>query len=319
ADALTSILFDDFLRERDNAAKMLSAKNKYSKGSVIIPGTGKAYYDGYSVNQQDVLLYAFYKAYTGRDIESYSTQSIFPKLPLPGWTLNFDGLGQLPVIQKHFRGISVRHGYRSTYSISSFNNDLLFNSDSVLQNRRYQVSVISGSTELNPNFISYYNINTVVFSENFEPLIRFDFQFKDPKWTFNTEMKRNKTIALNPKSIQIIETRGQEFVVGFGYKHPKLKIGKLMVLGRPLESPLTTRLDLSYRKNITVIRDISTANSMPSAGTNIWSVRSSADYQITDMITLRLFYDWTSNTPQTSAAFPTANANGGFSLRINFQ
>lgn len=319
ADALTSILFDDFLRERDNAAKMLSAKNKYSKGSVIIPGTGKAYYDGYSVNQQDVLLYAFYKAYTGRDIESYSTQSIFPKLPLPGWTLNFDGLGQLPVIQKHFRGISVRHGYRSTYSISSFNNDLLFNSDSALQNRRYQVSVISGSTELNPNFISYYNINTVVFSENFEPLIRFDFQFKDPKWTFNTEMKRNKTIALNPKSIQIIETRGQEFVVGFGYKHPKLKIGKLMVLGRPLESPLTTRLDLSYRKNITVIRDISTANSMPSAGTNIWSVRSSADYQITDMITLRLFYDWTSNTPQTSAAFPTANANGGFSLRINFQ
>ena len=92
-----------------------------------------------------------------------------------------------------------------------------------------------------------------------------------------------------------------------------------MIMGRPLESPLTTRMDLSYRKNITVIRDISSANSMPSAGTNIWSLRSSADYQITDMITLRLFYDWTSNTPQTSAAFPTSNTNGGFSLRINFQ
>jgi len=49
--------------------------------------TTASYIDGYSDNQQDVLLRAFYKTYTGRDIKNFSTTNIFPKTPLPNWTI----------------------------------------------------------------------------------------------------------------------------------------------------------------------------------------------------------------------------------------
>jgi cell surface protein SprA len=43
------------------------------------------------------------------------------------------------------------------------------------------------------------------------------------------------------------------------------------------------------------------------------------DYQLTQAINLRIFYDWIRTTPQTSNSFPTANTNAGFSLRFNLQ
>jgi cell surface protein SprA len=156
-------------------------------------------------------------------------------------------------------------------------------------------------------------------SERYDPLIKFDFRFNKPGWSANIETKRDKTTSLNLTGFQIIETKGQEYVLGVGYMIPKLRIPQLKIQGKVLESNLTIRLDLSYRKNLTGIRQIETGLSTPTGGTNIVTLRSSADYMLTQNITLRLFYDWVRTTPQTSASFPTSSTNGGFSLRINFQ
>jgi cell surface protein SprA len=78
-------------------------------------------------------------------------------------------------------------------------------------------------------------------------------------------------------------------------------------------------VDISYRRNISVIRQIADGVSIPTGGTNIFTMRSSADYQLTPNVALRLFYDWVRTSPQTSASYPTASVNGGFSLRITFQ
>lgn len=155
--------------------------------------------------------------------------------------------------------------------------------------------------------------------ERFEPLIKFDFQFVKPGWSANVETRRNKTTTLNLTGLQIIETKGQEYVVGLGYLYPKLKFKKLKIQGKVLESNLTIKVDLSYRKNVSVIRQLSDGVSVPTGGTNIITMRSSADYMLTPNITIRLFYDWIKTTPQTSASFPSSNINAGFSLRINFQ
>ncbi len=101
--------------------------------------------------------------------------------------------------------------------------------------------------------------------------------------------------------------------------YPKLKFKKISIQGKPLESNLTIKVDFSYRQNLSVIRRVADGISIPTGGTNIITLRSSADYQLTQNINLRIFYDWIRTTPQTSSAFPTANNNGGFSLRINFQ
>ncbi len=317
-----SSLFKDFISERRNVANELGAQNAASTGTinyVNILGNNTSYIDGYDNNQQDVLLGAFYRTYTGRSIKNYSTKNPFPKVPLPNWTISWDGLGKLPALKKTFRSVTVRHGYRSTYNMAGFSNNLLFKGDA--QTERQPIAVVSGTTGLSSNFVPYYTINAITITESFSPLIKFDFQFNRQGWSANVETKRDKTTSLNITLPQIIETKGQEYIVGIGYLYPKLRIKGVQIQGKTLESNLLVKIDVSYRKNLSIIRRVDDINpiSTPTGGTNIISLRSSVDYQLTPNINLRLFYDWIRTKPQTSASFPTSNSTGGFSLRINFQ
>lgn len=320
-DPISSELFDEFRLTRRDVANELGIKNSNSAGAITYintQGVNQSYVDGYSDNQQDVLLEAFYRTYTGRKSKDYSTTNIFPKVPLPNWTITWDGLGKISAFKKLFSGITVRHGYRSTYNINGFTNNLLYNPNGV-QDQRMPVSQTVGTVNINPNFVPYYTIGSVTMSERYEPLIKFDFKFNKPGWSGNLETRRDKSTSLNLTGFQIIETKGQEYIIGAGYMIPKLRINKFKIQGKVLESNLNIKLDLSFRKNISVIRLIETGESTPTGGTNIITLRSSADYMLTQNITLRLFYDWVRTKPQTSASFPTSSTNGGFSLRITFQ
>lgn len=310
-----SELFKEFLTTRQDYARELSGNNPNSTG-LQTNLLGKPYYDGYNQTQQDVLIGAFYETYSGKKIRNYSTKNMFPGFPLPNWTVTWDGLGKIKALQKIFRGITLRHSYRSTYTIGGYANNLLFVGDD-------KNNAISRSPVQNPiessNFNSYYNVTTVIISEAFAPLIKLDLQFNKPGWQGNFEIKRDKTVALNLTGPQIIETKGQEYVIGVGYRYPRLTIKKLKIQGKPLQSDLNIKIDVSYRRNMSIIRRIIDEISTPTGGTNIVTLRSAIDYQLTQNINLRIFYDWIRTTPQTSASFPTSNTNAGFSLRINLQ
>ena len=316
-DPIKSNLYNEFLTERFTIAKELGAANPYSTGPKTNSGI-TPYVDGYSNNQQDVMIASFYRVYTGQNIKNYSTKNIFPTIPLPNWTLNWDGIGKIKQLKKTFSKVTVRHGYSSSYNVSGFNNNLFFNEDGKTQSIRKPVAAQIGQ----PNFESFYNINSVTIREAFSPLLKLDFQFNKPGWSANIENKRDKTTTLNISGFQIIETKGQEYILGLGYRVQKLKINWITIQGKPLESPLTVRVDFSFRKNISVIRRIyesTSDDSQPSAGTNIYNLSNTIDYQLTPNINFRIFYTWIKTTPQTSASFPTANSNGGFTIRINFQ
>ena len=135
----------------------------------------------------------------------------------------------------------------------------------------------------------------------------------------NFEIKKDKTVNLNVTGPQIIETKGQEYVVGVGYRFPNLTINAIKIKGQPIKSDLNFKLDLSYRRNMTIIRRIVDEISTPTGGQNIITLKTALDYQLTQAINLRFFYDWIKTTPQTSNSFPTANTNAGFSLRFNLQ
>lgn len=311
---LESVLFDEFKLTRFNIAKELAANNGNSKGQIV--GTNSvALIDGYGENQQDVLIGAFYQTYTGQKIKNYSTSNLFPTIPLPNWTVTWDGLGKIKPLKKTFRSITIRHAYRSTYNIAGYSNNLLYDVTGEQITRSPVVDPQTGNANFNPK----YTINAVTISEAFSPLIKFDLQFNKPGWQANAEMKRDKTISLNITGPQIIESKGQEYIVGLGYRYPNLSFKKLQIGGKPVKSDLTIKVDFSYRKNLSIIRRIADDISVPTGGTNIITLRSSADYLLTPNINLRLFCDWIRTQPQTSASFPTSNIAGGFSLRINFQ
>ncbi|MBK7816456.1 MAG: cell surface protein SprA [Sphingobacteriaceae bacterium] len=315
--SVESVLFDEFKLVRFDLAKELAQGNNNSLGLQTVNTTSGSisYIDGYSINQQDVLIGAFYQTYTGNKIKNYSTRNIFPSIPMPNWTVSWDGLGKLKGMQKTFRSITIRHGYRSTYNVSGYSNNLLFSNGGSQITRSPVADPITGNSNFNP----YYTINAVTITEGFAPLIKFDLQFQKPGWQANAEMKRDKTISLNITGPQIIESKGQEYIVGLGYRYPNLTMKKITIGGKPLKSDLTLKVDFSYRKNLSIIRRIADDISVPTGGTNIITLRSSADYLLTPNINLRLYLDWIRTKPQTSASFPTSNTSGGFSLRINFQ
>jgi cell surface protein SprA len=319
-----SALFKEFLIVRQDYAEALSLGNTNSAGSytyMTITGQTKTAFDGYNDTQQDVLIGAFYETYTGRKIKNYGTKNLFPGMPLPNWNVTWDGLGKIKSLQKIFRAITLRHSYKSTYTIGGYANNLLYEEDnggnvysrSPVQNPSF------GGTSQASNFNTFYTVNTVVIQESFQPLIKLDLQFNKPGWQGNFEIKRDKTVSLNLTGPQIIETKGQEYVLGIGYRYPKLTLKKLSIQGKPLQSDLNIKVDLSYRRNVSIIRRIIDDTSLPTGGTNIITLRSAIDYQLTQNINLRLFYDWIRTKPQTSASFTTANTNAGFSLRINLQ
>jgi cell surface protein SprA len=307
-----STLFQEFLTIRQDVARELSEQNSNSLGLLQDP-TGKAYYDGYDKTQQDVLLGAFYQTYTGKKLNNVGAKKMFDQIPMPNWTVSWDGLGKLKMMKKYFSSITIRHAYRSMYTIGGFNNNLLFSE--VGDNR-----VPNPSSGLqNSNFNPRYTIAGATITEGFSPLVKFDLKFNKPGWIGNFEIRKDKTVNLNITGPQIIETKGQEYVVGVGYRYPKLKIKAIQIKGKPLESDLNFKLDLSYRRNLSVIRRIIDEVSVPTGGQNIITLKTALDYQLTQSVNLRLFYDWIKTTPQTSNSFPTANTNAGFSLRFNLQ
>lgn len=308
-----SALFDEFLQIRPNIAKELSDGNALSLKE-LKDGLGKTYYDGYSNRQQEVLLGAFYEAYTGSKLKHVGSDKMFKQLPMPNWTVSWDGLGKLKAVKKYFQSVTIRHSYRSMYTIGSYNNNLLY-----VEGRGTRVPGQSSGFGQNSDFNPKYTIAGATITEAFSPLIKFDLKFNKPGLMGNFEIKKDKTVNLNITGPQIIETKGQEYVIGIGYRYPNLKIKSVTIKGKPLQSDLNFKLDLSYRRNSTIIRQIINELSTITGGQNIITLKTALDYQLTSNINLRLFYDWIRTTPQTSNSFPTANTNAGFSLRFNLQ
>ncbi len=71
---IESVLFDEFKTTRFDIARELSQNNTNSSGLITVntPSGNVSLIDGYGINQQDVLIGAFYQTYTGRKINNYT-------------------------------------------------------------------------------------------------------------------------------------------------------------------------------------------------------------------------------------------------------
>lgn len=311
-------VFTNFKNYRGNYAEIFGSQSTaLGLSNGFNPVTGK--WDGYDQNQQDVIISAFLTAYTNKKPSDKIAKNPFPKIPLPNWTVTYDGLGKLKPFKKIFRSFVVRHGYRSTYSVGSFANNQLFmdlNRDGFSETRVNPADPTS-------NFASKYVITNVTISEQFAPLIKFDMNFID-KGRFkgvqgNFEIKKSRSISLAANIPQVSETRDNEMVIGAGYTYPNLELKKFKVKGKPIKSDLRIKVDLSFRRSNTIMRRVVDNNNQVTGGQNIITIRTAFDYVITQNVNLRLFYDRTINRPVISTSFPTQTTNAGVSIRLTIQ
>ena len=131
-----------------------------------------------------------------------------------------------------------------------------------------------------------------------------------------------KAIAISPFRVVAaqngdawIEIRGKEYVIGTGFRIKDVKFPFAVGGNRP-KSDLNLRIDLSLRDNSTVIRKIQEQQNQVTAGQNIFSIKTSADYVVNQRLNLRIFYERVVNKPVISTSFPSANTNFGISLRF---
>ena len=209
-------------------------------------------------------------------------------------------------IKKRFNRFSITHGYRASYTINQFQTNLDY--DPATPNAK----------DSGGNFIPeklYGNINLV---EQFNPLVRVDVELKN-SFKFLAELKTDRALSLSLDNNLLTESSGEEYILGMGYRLQDLPF-RTRIGGRKrtLKGDLNIKADLSYRNNITVLRNLEIDNNQVTAGQTLWSIKVTADYALTQNLQALFFYDHNFSKFAISTAFPQTSIRSGFTIRYNF-
>ena len=282
----------------------------------------------------DVMVPAFLNAYTG-----YSGLSIFPAIAsmLPNWTLRYSGLSQLNWFRDRFKSININHGYKSIYSVGSYSSYSSF--QKVMGD---EIGFITDATTNDPSPSSMFNVSTVSINEAFSPLLGVDVTLKN-NMTLKAEYRTTRVLSLSMTSVQINETTSKDWVFGMGYKindfrfvksralkasrsknkggdddDNKAKTSKSTRGKTDFAHDLNLRLDFSYRRQAAITRDIATVTSTATSGNTALKLSFTADYTLSRLLTMSIYYDRQSNTPLlSSGSYPTVTQDFGVSMKFS--
>lgn len=292
----SSAVFEQFLKNRE----VMSARFSGNDINAVVPDSG---YSGYGKNAQDIVIASFLSAYSGHDASTYSTDR-FPKIPLPNWTVTYDGLSKIDALKSLFKSVTVSHGYKSTFTVSSYTTNLDYKEGS------------DNPKDIRGNYLSPVVVSSISVAESFSPLFGVDMQWNNSLVT-KVEMKKDRNLNMSLSNTQLTEIHGTEYTVGLGYIFKNVTV-RFKVAGekRKITSDLNCRSDVSVRNNITVIRKAYDDSNQPTSGQRTVSLKNSVNYAVNTRLTIRLFLDHVFNSPFVSTSFPTANTNGGLSVRF---
>jgi cell surface protein SprA len=311
----------------------------YPQGTVLAGQPYSADNGGVNTYGADVMVPAFLQAYTsmgGNDLK------IFPALTrlLPNWNLRYSGLGQLPWFQDHFKSVNINHAYTSVYAVGAYN------SYSTYMEYMNGIGFVTDATTGNPIPSSMYNVSTVSINESFSPLLGVDVTFLN-NLTAKLEYRTTRNLTLSMTSVQITEALSKDWVIGMGYKindfnffglggarkvkTNKGKSGKgndanntqssqrtQQSQKKGVNHDLNIRLDLSYRNQASIVRDIASMVSSASNGNKAFKIAFNADYTLSRLLTMSFYYDRQVNTPLLSSnSYPTTTQDFGLSLKFS--
>ena len=85
-----------------------------------------------------------------------------------------------------------------------------------------------------------------------------------------------------------------------------------------MSNDLALRMDVSFRNQSALCRYIQEETTQATSGNKALKISFSADYQLSKLLSVRLYYDRQKNTPLVSAAsYPVTSADFGMSLKFS--
>ena len=305
--------YERFKQNRLAVSHRLAQKNF---GSVYETDIESGFPILYNEMSQDVLIPAFFSAYTGQSVDDVNIDTYF--IPMfssfstflrsLNWRLTYNGLAKLPFFKTYFKAVNINHAYTSTYNMGAYES---FSSANTYADDFY-IDPIDGSLYVSPE----YDVSTVGISERFNPLIGVDSKMKN-NMTAKLEIRRNRTVTLSFTNTEISEVSNFEYVVGAGYVFEDFKVNISTAGGsHHFQNDLTIRMDFSVRDNQTIRRNIAEDITRKISGTKSYAFKSYAEYMLSQRITMRLYLEYTMNQPLTNG-YRTSTTSGGVNIRFS--
>ncbi len=312
SDSISSRLFDNMLENRKIIAERIARNNpqwieqvnEYTFDSIA----GDYFPKGYNSGSMDVLLYSFIAAYTGKDPNTMSLNP-FPRIPLPNWNLTYNGLTNIPSIGKVFKTVNITHGYKSNYAINAWATNVYYDENNSIQ-----------TFENSDLIIPKYDMAQIVLNEQFMPLIGIDLGLQN-SMTVNLQFKKSRTLTLSFANNQLTEVNGREFVIGGGYRIKNLSFSITPVGGngksQTIKNDLVLKLDVGFKRDITILRRIDERNNQVSAGQNKINFYLTADYNFSQRLSAQAFFKYDLSIPEVANTFRNSTTYGGITIRFS--
>ena len=308
----------------------------YPAGSTLAGKTFNPENGTVSKYSADVMIPAFLSTYTSMGGKSLD---IFPTLSrlLPNWSVRYSGLIRLPWFSEVFKSFNINHAYKSVYAVGSYS------SFSTYQEFMNGLGFVTDATTGNPTPSSMFNVSTVSINESFSPLLGVDMTFHN-NLTAKLEYRQTRVLSLSMTSVQLNESSSNDWVIGMGYKVNNFDFFGLLGNGNKarkvkgkktgtdekksnnnsrnnrsgFNTDLNLRLDLSFRKQAAICRDIASMTSAASSGNSAFKLSFAADYTLSRLLTMSFYYDRQTNTPLlSSSSYPTTTQDFGLSLKFS--
>ncbi len=299
-------VFEEF---RSNRAVLLSRLNR-SKPTEI--GT-------YNQNSQDVLIPAFFAAYSGVSATNVK-YSPFYSIPLPNWKVDYNGLNLLPGIKNKFASFTISHMYSSTYNVGNFVSALEYGQFATdFMNLSLNSLLYPLASRFDPvtnTLIPVYVMSTISFVERFSPLVGVNAVTKS-KISLRLEYNQDRNVGLNLANSQVAELANKDFTVAMGFTKSNMLI-PFKINGRAVRLPN----DLRFNMNLT-IRDTRTlqrkldAETIVTQGFINFQFRPQLSYNVNNKLTVTAYFDRMMNNPLVSNSFYRSTVAGGFQIRYS--
>lgn len=274
----------------------------------------------YALNSQDVLVPAFLAAYANKDPATIPINP-FPKIPVPGWRIDYSGLSKIPGLRDVFSSISITHGYRSTYTINNYSTSLEYAEDpqyynSIELDRSLTHYPEPTKTNDNDELIPVFLMSQVMLQEEFSPLIGINLRTRS-KLTARIEYRKKRDVGLNFSNAQVTEIKSNDLTVDIGFTKSGMRMpfrsqGRIITL----KNDISFKFTFTIRDTQTIQRKIDDVNTPTNGNINL-QFRPQISYELSDRLNLNMYFERTVNDPLVSSSFKRSTTAAGVQIRFS--